>query len=69
MSNGNGEAPDNMFQQVAKRKAGFFTTLAAILIICAVAGLGLAFGVSLAGQLGIQLLNFEVKCSLTDKLL
>ncbi len=71
MSNGNGkeEAPGNLFEQVANKKTGFFTTLAAILIIAAVAGLGLAFGISLAGQLGIELLNIEIKCSLTDKTL
>lgn len=69
MSSGNGkeEAPGNIFEQVAQRKAGFFTTLAAILMIAAVVGLGLAFGVSLAGQLGVKLLNIEIKCSLTDK--
>ena len=54
MSKENGEAPDSLFEKVAGKKAGFFTTLFAIELLAVVIGIGLATGFNLAIYLGVN---------------
>ncbi len=63
MSKENGEAPDSLFEKVAGKKAGFFTTLFAMCLLAIVMGIGLAAGFDLAYKMGIRPLS----CFVTDK--